>query len=196
MLFLISGGSASGKSAFAETVSQKLYQKRREGRLYYLATMDLYDEESRKRAARHRQLRQGKGFETIEQAWGIGSLRLRMGKGDVLLLEDLSNLLANQEYLGKDTAPHETILQDIFALEQKIYALVVVSNEIFSDGILYPEETQRYVERLALLNRRLGKQAAGIAELVFTVPVFHKGKELFEGLLKEGNDRYFAKGER
>ena len=59
---LITGGSGSGKSAFAENLVLKQPAENR----YYLATMQVYGSEGRERVMHHRQLRHGKGFETLE----------------------------------------------------------------------------------------------------------------------------------
>ena len=61
MIHLVIGGSGSGKSEFAENLLEDSQRK------YYIATMQVYEEEGRKKVARHRRLRAGKGFQTIEQ---------------------------------------------------------------------------------------------------------------------------------
>ena len=61
MITLVTGGSGSGKSAYAESL---LYSC--EGIRYYIATMQIYDAEGEKKVERHRKLRAGKGFLTIE----------------------------------------------------------------------------------------------------------------------------------
>ena len=58
MITLITGGSGSGKSAYAE--EQVLLEG--EARRIYIATMYPYDEESHRRIDRHRRMRAGKGF--------------------------------------------------------------------------------------------------------------------------------------
>ena len=72
------GGSGSGKSAFAE---QKAVSLAAGGELVYLATMQVYGEEGKKKVERHRQLRRGKGFETIERPVRVD----RAEPGDCLL---------------------------------------------------------------------------------------------------------------
>ena len=62
MMILVTGGSGSGKSAFAEDCVVSFGKTDR----IYIATMYPFDEESRKRVQRHRKMRQGKGFETVE----------------------------------------------------------------------------------------------------------------------------------
>lgn len=94
-MILISGGSGSGKSEYAEGRAVRLH-KESGGALYYAATMMIYDEESRRRVERHRKMREGKGFATVEIPMHIASLPV--AAGDAVLVECLSNLLANEMY--------------------------------------------------------------------------------------------------
>ena len=64
MITLVIGGSGSGKSAYAEQMAVKAAGN---GSLYYVATMQVYDEEGKKKVERHQKMRAGKGFLTIEQ---------------------------------------------------------------------------------------------------------------------------------
>lgn len=61
MLTLVIGGAASGKSAYAESLTLKFPLPR-----YYVATMQVWDEECAKRVEKHRAMRKEKQFETIE----------------------------------------------------------------------------------------------------------------------------------
>ncbi len=58
MLHLITGGSGSGKSAYAEHCILRLGIKER----IYIATMYPFDGESHRRIARHREMRKEKTF--------------------------------------------------------------------------------------------------------------------------------------
>ena len=62
MLTIVTGGSASGKSEFAEGLVTASENKNR----LYIATMQVYDAEGEKRVARHRAMRAQKGFDTLE----------------------------------------------------------------------------------------------------------------------------------
>ena len=95
MLILVSGGSGSGKSEFAEGLVVSAGLKER----VYLATMQVWDQESVRRVERHRAMRAGKGFATLECPTGLE--RLEVPAGSAVLLEDLSNLSAN-EYFSDD----------------------------------------------------------------------------------------------
>ena len=59
MMVLIIGGSGSGKSAYAEEYIGRLSGKSNK---YYLATMQVFDEEGKKKVARHQRLQKNKGF--------------------------------------------------------------------------------------------------------------------------------------
>ena len=92
MLELVTGGSGSGKSAFAEDRVLSFGESRR----IYIATMQAFDEESHRRIRRHRRMRSGKGFETIERYTELDELILP--KNCVVLLECMSNLVANEMF--------------------------------------------------------------------------------------------------
>ena len=92
MLTIVTGGSGSGKSAFAEDKVLAFGEAQR----VYIATMHPFDEESHKRIERHRKMRAGKGFETIECYVNLKEQTLPE-KG-VVLLECMSNLTANEMF--------------------------------------------------------------------------------------------------
>ena len=71
MLTLVIGGSASGKSAFAERLAVQSGLPR-----FYVATMRVWDTESERRVARHRDMRREKRFDTLECPIGLDRLIL------------------------------------------------------------------------------------------------------------------------
>lgn len=192
MLYLVTGGSGSGKSEYAENLAVRLRERLglETGRLYYVATMYSYDRECDERIARHRLMRKNKGFSTMECYCGIS--RVRAGGKDVLLLECMSNLLANEMYLPeggiKDRGDRveeqleEIVVKPLLKLAGQVGELVVVTNEVFSDGGRYDPESEKYRMLLGKVNVMLAAQAAAVAEAVFTIPVIHKGEELLCGL--------------
>ncbi len=192
MLYLVTGGSGSGKSEYAENLAVRLRERLDPGagRLYYVATMYSYDGECDERIARHRLMRRDKGFSTIECYCGIS--RVRAGGKDVLLLECMSNLLANEMYLRsggiKDRGDRaeeqleEIVVKPLLELAKRVGDLVVVTNEVFADGVRYDPEPEKYRALLGKGNAMLAAQAAAVVEAVFTIPVIHKGEELLCGL--------------
>ena len=86
MTELVIGGNGSGKSAYAE----KEVLAAGCGRVYYLATMRVLDEEMERKVARHRRMRAGRGWLTIEQPVDIGqAANVISGDSSAALLECL-----------------------------------------------------------------------------------------------------------
>ena len=147
MLTLVTGGSGSGKSAFAEDRVLSFGDAQR----IYIATMHPFDEESHKRIERHQKMRAGKGFETIERYTELDELLIP--KDCVVLLECMSNLVANEMFREDGFHPEvaEKITEGVKNLLSQAKHVVIVTNEIFSDGILYEEESEQYKKELEYL---------------------------------------------
>ncbi len=189
MLHIVYGGSASGKSSYAESFAMSLQG---EGRLLYIATMYPYkwntteiDPETMQRIERHRAMRADKGFDTVECYRHVEHIVAK--RQDVLLLECMSNLLANEMYLepdsnaGSDMAEtmspvSNKIVQALIDLSTRVQELVIVTNDVFSDGgsLTYDESTREYVKNLAEINCALAWEAATVTEVVCGIPVIVK----------------------
>ena len=164
MLALVIGGSGSGKSKYAEELICSL-----EIRRVYLATMRSEDSESRERIERHRRMRAGKGFVTVEKEKDAGD--------SAVLLEDMGNLLANEMYSGDGITARgaaDKIIRDISRLYDACRDLVIVTNDVFSGGMLYDRETKEYMMGLADINREIAKKSDLVAEVVCGLPYLLK----------------------
>ena len=222
MLHIVYGGSASGKSSYAESIAMSLQG---DGRLLYIATMYPYkwntteiDPEMMQRIERHRAMRADKGFDTVECYRHVEHIVAK--RQDVLLLECMSNLLANEMYLependdgglaetmsevekagvdgnvGSDVEKtgiggnassdmvetmspvSKKIVQALVDLSTRVQDLVIVTNDVFSDGgnLTYDESTREYVKNLAEINCALAREAATVTEIVCGIPVKIKG---------------------
>ena len=189
MLHIVYGGSASGKSSYAESFAMSLQG---EGRLLYIATMYPYkwntteiDPETMQRIERHRAMRADKGFDTVECYRHVEHIVAK--RQDVLLIECMSHLLANEMYLepdsnaGSDMAEtmspvSNKIVQALIDLSTRVQELVIVTNDVFSDGgsLTYDESTREYVKNLAEINCALAWEAATVTEVVCGIPVIVK----------------------
>lgn len=189
MLHIVYGGSASGKSSYAESFAMSLQG---DGRLLYIATMYPYkwnttelDPETIQRIERHRAMRADKGFDTVECYRHVEHIMAK--RQDVLLLECMSNLLANEMYLepdsnaGSDMAEtmspvSKKIVQALVNLSTRVQDVVIVTNDVFSDGgsLTYDESTREYVKNLAEINCALAREAATVTEVVCGIPVIVK----------------------
>ena len=169
---LVVGGSASGKSEFAESLILASPHMPR----LYIATMEPFDEECRARIARHQRMRAEKQFETVECYTSLSSLRL--AGGGCVLLECLGNLAANELYssAGAGTAEGalDAILTGIDVLLGQSGDLVVVSNETFTGGDRYAGETGAYLHLLADANQALARRADRVCEVICGLPQFYK----------------------
>ncbi|MCI7171347.1 bifunctional adenosylcobinamide kinase/adenosylcobinamide-phosphate guanylyltransferase [bacterium] len=194
MITLVTGGSGSGKSAYAESLLSSC-----EGIRYYIATMQIYDAEGEKKVERHRKLRAGKGFLTIESPMNVGKIRFAcageaeqaqyrqgaerkvqgsFGKKSALL-ECMSNLTANEMFtkdgMKSEEEVVEKIVSEIQTISQKLDNLVIVTNNVFEDGVIYDAGTMEYLRALGRINAALARLADRVAEVVVGIPVELKG---------------------
>ncbi len=196
MMVLVVGGSGSGKSSYAEKVTVSLAQesvkeitksentslsdfKLNIPKKYYLATMQVFDDEGRKKVDRHRNLRNGKGFFTIEQPTRISGALEKMEDGDrTVLLECISNLTANEMFSEEQAVTEmqvtDNVIRDIKMLKDQTNHLIVVSNNVFEDGITYDDATTKYIQAMGKINQKLAALADRIVEVVAGIPVIFK----------------------
>lgn len=199
MVVLVTGGSGSGKSAFAEEYLMRLSTQA--ATKYYIATMQPFGEESLARIRRHQRLRAGKGFTTIEQSRDLTKAAQRITKlpnqfqeeavtinrpensvpfiRDTALLECMSNLVANEMFAENKIRLRDEvtaqILDGIEALNRQLEHLLIVTNNVFEDGISYEETTAEYIEAMGQVNERLAAMADTVIEVVAGIPVVWKG---------------------
>lgn len=173
MLTVVTGGSGSGKSEYAEQLIMSLGSAKR----YYIATMKPFGEEGQKRIARHRKQRDGRGFLTIEQYTQLEAVEIFHGAN--VLLECMSNLVANEMFEENKGRSAEKICQDIIMGVEKLNLrcenLVIVTNEVFSDGNSYDKETEEYIRCMGMINRSLAQMADCVVEVVYSISVVLKG---------------------
>lgn len=181
MMVLVTGGSGSGKSAFAEDRVLSFGEAER----IYIATMQPFDKEGEKRVARHRKMRAGKGFQTLERYTDLKNLEIP--SDSVVLLECMSNLAANEMFApeGAHENTAEEILKGIRNLKHKARHLVIVTNEIFSSSASYEGEMDAYLRALGKINREIAEEAEEAVEVVYGIPVYLKRSSAnSEGLQK------------
>lgn len=178
MMTLIIGGSGSGKSAYAEDYIISLSEEKKK---YYIATMQVYDAECEKKIERHRMLRNGKGFSTIEQPVDIGKAIGKMEAGErIALLECISNLTANEMFAGgvpeTEEIVAEKIVKGIETLSKELTHLVIVSNNVFEDGKVYDKTTMAYIRAMGRVNEKLAEMADEVVEVVVGIPLLVKSE--------------------
>lgn len=171
MHILLTGGSACGKSGLAEDLALAGPAPR-----YYLAAMRPYGDEGEKKIARHRALRAGKGFITVERYRDLGGLDLP--RGCTVLLECLCNLAANEMFddEGGCHDPIPPVLAGLKNLLDRCGRVVAVTNDVGSDLQPYGEGTLAYIRALGEINRRAAERFDAVIEMVCGVPIPRKGR--------------------
>ena len=183
MMVLVTGGASSGKSAYAEQVALGLPAPH-----FYLATMKPYGEEAARRIERHRSLRAGKGFVTVECYEGLKAAALTMRnevaaagtEGGTALLECLGNAVANELFSDDGTCACAddalaSVLDGVEALACSVDCLVIVGNEVGGDGIPYDGDTRTYQQVIGAAACALAQRCDAVVECIAGQPMLVKG---------------------
>ncbi|MBQ6897193.1 MAG: bifunctional adenosylcobinamide kinase/adenosylcobinamide-phosphate guanylyltransferase [Oscillospiraceae bacterium] len=142
---LILGKNSSGKSLYAEKLASELSSSP-----VYIATMVPCTEDNLARIEKHKKQRQDKNFTVYEMPFKLSEISVT--PYDVVLLEDVSNLLANGIFRYSKTA--DDAFEEILAVARKCRTLICVNiSGLSADG--YDKETQEYIEGINYLNRRI-----------------------------------------
>ena len=177
MITVVIGGSGSGKSDYAEALLDDF-----SGQKYYVATMQIYDDEMRRKVERHRMRRNNKGFETIEQHKDIAEVIPVITEADrsgmkAVLIECISNLVANEMFaddVDNKTDTADKILSEIKQVAEVVDELVIVTNNVAEDGIDYDSTTLEYIRAISDVNIGLSQMADKVVEVVVGIPIIVK----------------------
>ena len=137
--------------------------------------MQVFDDEDMERVNRHRKNRADKNFKTIEQPKDIALIMPEMKEEPSdILLECMSNLIANEMFSdgiinGKKVL--DKLKKEIVLLNDSCRNFVIVSNNIFEDGIVYEAETMEYINILGDINIFLSGLSDEVWEVVAGIPI-------------------------
>lgn len=187
MIILVLGTPDSGKSKMAEDIVMQLAAGLATGAArgeaagpsasagmdkLYIATMIPFGEEGDRRIEKHRKMRAGKGFVTVEKYTEVDSLIGEIGNlsGKCCLLECMSNLVGNEMHDPRnlslpDEELEKRITEEVMALGKSCGHLVVVANSFLTDDAGYDDETRRYVRIAGHVNEMLKAGADRTCEL-------------------------------
>ena len=171
MFYLLTGGSACGKSTYAESLVCRYGQPR-----IYVATMQPYGEEGLKKIARHRKMRATKGFETVEAQRDLADMSVP--EDATVLLECIANLTSNEMFdeQGNMRDVRQKVIDAVLGLSRRCANLVVVTNELGAEYHDYDDFTPVYVEAMGYINHALAAEADCVYELVCGIPIVLKGE--------------------
>ena len=174
MITLVIGGSGSGKSAYAEELLKSYTENK-----FYLATMKRYTKEDDLKINRHRELRRGKGFTTLEFPVDIESASSCVNGESVILLECVTNLVANEMFKNEIPLDADVVCDKVYEaiiqIGEKVRELVVVTGNVAEDGASYDEYTLEYIKAISMVNEKLAESSERVAEVVAGIPTEVKG---------------------
>lgn len=157
-IVLIGGGSRSGKSAKALEIARA-----RGGRLAFIATAQLYDDEMRERAEVHRRERGG-DFTTLEEPVELArAIELHAGKYDAIVVDCLTLWLSNLMLAGCEP-PAARLLE---AARNSPALVVFVTNEVGCGIVPDNELSRRFRDAAGRLNRQVAEAASEVYWMIF-----------------------------
>src|SRR5574344_192216 len=197
MNILITGGAASGKSAYAEMRAAELAEKKlvpspyKKLSLIYVATLDPSSGgDTTERIQKHRRMRSGKNFITIECSGSLSSCAAHC-PDSVVLLEDIGNAVANElfshcndsagkaEEYTRITAESaqkaaDSVLAGLRILRSSCSHLVAVTNELSSADSFVSDDVKIYEHTIGTVNCAWAAECDEVVEISAGVPVFLK----------------------
>lgn len=181
-MIVIYGTASSGKSKVAEDMAVKISTENNT-ELTYIATMESESDAAKARIKKHRAQREGKGFNTIEEPDRLRAHSLTV-RGQTVLLECVSNFCANVYYKkfadkiansDEIVSLSEYIVSQILSVSSNVFEIIIVTNDVFSDGRKYDPWTEAYIKILALVNEELMRKCDCFYEVTVGIPKCLKG---------------------
>jgi len=176
-IILVTGGSRSGKSGYAQKLAETI-----PGARAYIATCPVIDQEMAKRVERHRESRRASDWETIEETLDIADAIRRSATYRVLLVDCLTlwvnNLLYDAERRGEVFTEEATTVhcrEVIDACGAFPGTVLFVTNEL-GMGIIPDNETARRFRDCAGRCNQVIAEAAGTVTLVVSGIPLHLKK--------------------
>ncbi len=169
-LILVTGGAASGKSAFAERLVKAATE-----RPIYMATASVYDAEMAEKVAAHKAAR-GQGWQTVEVPLALHDVLFDIGPEHVVLVDCATLWLTNVLMADNDLEVAVNTLCESLATT-KAKAVVIVSNEL-GQGIVPDNAMARaFRNHHGRMNQRIAQQADWVFTVISGLPLALKGPD-------------------
>lgn len=173
-LTLVTGGAASGKSDFAESLVRASSRPR-----FYVATAQAFDEEMDAKIEAHKLTRSEDGWTTFEEPLDLAGALPELPEGGVALLDCVTMWLSN---LMLQNADLESEAEKLMSALQKLpYPLVIVTNEVGQGVVPDNALARRFRQAQGTLNRMIAARAELVVQVTVGLPLVLKGT-LPEGL--------------
>lgn len=177
-IILVTGGSRSGKSHYAEDLT-KVW----EGRRYYLATCPRCQEEDpemQSRIVAHQQRRLGRGWETVEEPLAIARVLRTLPDQVSILIDCLTLWISNLLYADQSGVlgePQMALMADevLSAIKGRNGQVVMVTGEVGCGLVPEMVLARRYRDLVGRCNQTMAAGADQVVHVVCGIPHIIKG---------------------
>ncbi len=160
-IILVSGGSRSGKSEFAQTMSEKTF-----GTRLFVATSPVTDEEMAQRIQKHREQRDVALWQTVEEQINLVSILQENREREVILIDCLTLWINNLMYAGqcKSQLVDEAVISKeigkvLFSARTCTGKIIFVTNEVGLGIVPDNREARLFRDLVGRCNQHVGAQA-------------------------------------
>ena len=161
-LILVTGGSRSGKSEFAERLVRSLGKKSA-----YIATAEICDEEMRLRVENHQARRNDDFWCNFEAPFAAHETIASVGEVDSVLFDCVTIYISNILYAGCEEMANERRHEQVFvAVDLLLQAaresgrhVVFVTNELGSGIVPFDPVTRDFRDLAGLVNQKMAQAA-------------------------------------
>ncbi|MBB5720489.1 adenosylcobinamide kinase/adenosylcobinamide-phosphate guanylyltransferase [Loktanella ponticola] len=166
-LYFVTGGAASGKSTFAETLARGTEKPK-----IYVATMQPYDDEMRAKLTKHQSDR-GDDWTTIEAPIDVVTILKKAQPTDVILLDCVTLWLTN--VLLADHDVEAACGELVNALVTCRCDVVVVSNEVGMGIVPDNALSRKFRNMQGKINQMIAARADTVITVISGLPLVLKG---------------------
>lgn len=170
-IILITGGARSGKSRHAQQLGESL-----PGKKLFIATCPVTDAEIGQRIERHRQDRQGAGWQTVEETVNLAQVLADNSAPEVALIDCLTLWINNMLFIDAanmldEDAVSVQVSKLLAACAARAGVVIMVTNEV-GLGIV-PENplARRYRDLVGRCNQEIAAVADKVITSICGIPV-------------------------
>ncbi len=179
-IILVTGGSRSGKSTYAQRLAESL-----SGVRTYIATCPVIDKETEERVRKHQEARQSASWDTIEELTDLAGALQRSKGSEVILVDCLTLWINNLMFEAEQKKEHldeeaiRTCCEDVLDTCRDFPGTVIfVTNEV-GMGIVPENPDSRLFRDLAgRCNQSMADRADAAVFMVSGLPLYIKGEKI------------------
>jgi adenosylcobinamide kinase/adenosylcobinamide-phosphate guanylyltransferase len=159
---LITGGSGSGKTAYALKLASKFKTKA------YIATAEITDDEMLDKIKKHQEERD-LTYATYECPLELNDILSCITSEDVIVLDCITFWINNILYYEKDFNLYfNNFINSLVKLKKEI---IIVTNEVNVGIIPYEQNTRNYVKKVSKVNRKIAELSDNVYLMVAGIPL-------------------------